>query len=446
MIQKLKQIIKRTFIYKIYLILFAKPLNKWRTAHKKRKNNRRKHHTLKVLYPRIYKKYARNPVDERKVVFIENRVDYLPDSFEVLYDTLKMNYDLDLRCCFLRELNSNRDEYQQRCIETIKEIATAKYVFLADCININCGFDIRPETVVTQLWHGCGAFKKFGFSNADGTFGASMKEMEEYSYYRGYTHATVSSPQVMWAYEEAMRYPHQTGVVKPLGISRTDVFFDPDFISEAYDALYEAMPVARNKKVILYAPTFRGSAGKAKFPSLPDIDLLQRAFGGKYVFLIKQHPFVKKPTVIPARNIGFARDVTDSMTIDQLLCVSDICISDYSSLIFEYSLFEKPLLFYASNEDMESFLQQRGFFYDYNEFTPGPVVKSTEELINCILNINDYFDHERIKAFREKFMSSCDGHSTERILDVVLTKEAKEKYLRKTPLEKKKYHLDVEVS
>lgn len=443
----LKRIIKKTITYNLLIVLFGKQIDAMRKKLKKCKNNLRKYYTLKILYPHIYKKYSRNPVDENKVVFIENRIDYLPDSFEVIYDTLKINYDFDLYCHFLRQISVSDDEFRSRCKEAIKDIATAKYVFLADCVNINCGFQIRPQTIVTQLWHGCGAFKKFGFSNVDGVFGGTLEQMEKYSSYCGYTHVTVSSPSVMWAYEEAMRYPRETGVVKPLGISRTDVFFDADFINEAYNALQDCFPAAKGKKVILYAPTFRGrTTTKAKSPALPNINAMQQALGDDYVLVINQHPFVKKRPPIKPQNADFAKDVTGIMTISQLLCVSDICISDYSSLVFEYSLFERPMVFFATDKDIAEFIKQRGFFYDYDEFTPGPVVKTTQEIIDYISNIDDRFDRKRVVEFKNKFMSSCDGHSTERILDVVLTKEAKEKHLRKTPLEKKKYHLDVKVS
>ena len=165
---------------------------------------------------------------------------------------------------------------------------------------------------------------------------------------------------------------------------------------------------------------------------------MKYVLGNEYVLLMKHHPLVRKRPKIPEVCADFARDVTDEMTIEDLLCVSDICISDYSSLVFEYSLFERPMIFLA--HDLEEFFDWRGFYYDYFELTPGPVFKSTTEVIEYIQNIDRLFDKERVRAFREKFMSSCDGHATERIMDVMFGK-ALESHKRAEPLPEKPYHL-----
>ena len=92
-------------------------------------------------------------------------------------------------------------------------------------------------------------------------------------------------------------------------------------------------------------------------------------------------------------------------------------------MIFEYSLFERPMLFFAY--DLEDYFDWRGFYYDYDELTPGPVVKTTEEVIHYIENLDVMFDREQVHAFREKFMSACDGHATDRIMHLVVNSEKK---------------------
>ena len=108
---------------------------------------------------------------------------------------------------------------------------------------------------------------------------------------------------------------------------------------------------------------------------------------------------------------------TGKMEIEELLCTCDLCISDYSSLIFEYSLFERPLVFFAY--DLEEYGDWRGFYYDYEELTPGPVLRTTVEVIQYIRETEKEFDPERIRAFRNKFMSACDGHATDRLIELV---------------------------
>ena len=103
--------------------------------------------------------------------------------------------------------------------------------------------------------------------------------------------------------------------------------------------------------------------------------------------------------------------------IEELLCVSDLCISDYSSLVFEYSLFERPMLFFAY--DFEEYGEWRGFYYDYHELTPGPVVHTTQEIVDYVLHLKERFDRKQVADFKEKFMSACDGHATERLLEMI---------------------------
>lgn len=442
MFLKLKLFIQSTFLYTIYLFFvrnYRRAKKNIKKVWRKRTDPIYRYYVLKVLYPRIYKKYSRLPVDEKKVVFVEIRLPNLTNSYKVLYDELYQNYDFDIHCHFLRNTYVNRTQYRRRCKAFIKDIATAKYVFMDEATNIMGNFEMREETVVTQLWHGCGAFKKFGYSTADAIFGATREEMDKYPFNRNYTNVTVSSPEVIWAYEEAMNYTRESGVVKALGSSRTDVFYDEDFIKASYDALYEIMPEAKGKKVILYAPTFRGRVAKATSPKVLNMELLKYVLGDEYVVVTKHHPLVRKRPGIPEHCQDFARDLTDDLSIEELLCVSDICVSDYSSLVFEYSLFEKPMIFLA--HDLETFFDWRGFYYDYHELAPGPVVKNTTELLDYVTKLEEKFDKKRVQDFRQKFMSSCDGHATEKIINAVMTKEAQEKYRKAEPLKKDKYHL-----
>ena len=374
-------------------------------------------YTLRLLYPKIYKSGLKQPVNDGKVVFVEVRSSEISDSFRLLYDELKSNYNLDIREHFLGTSFVSRGENIKRTKAMIKDISDARYVFLNESTNVLSFLPMRKETVVTQLWHACGAFKKFGMSTADLLFGDDRKTLEKYPYHRNYTYATVSSPEVVWAYEEAMGYEDKKGVVVPVGVSRTDYFFKDDVKEKAYEKLYKLFPEARDKKVILYAPTFRGRVASAKTPDLLDVELFRENFQDKYVLIFKHHPFVKNRPKIPNGCEEFAKDLTDDMAIEELLIVSDICISDYSSLVFEYSLFERPMLFFAY--DLDEYYDWRGFYYDFKDFVPGPIYYDNESMIKYISDVENNFDPKQVIDFREKYMSACDGHSTKRIMELV---------------------------
>lgn len=372
----------------------------------------RKHYRYKVYFPKVYSSYCTESVQENKVLFLEMRFTKLSNSFELIYKALEESGEYDLKCSYVQFNFIRGREFTQRVNEMLKELATAKYVFVDDASLILSSIPLRKETVAINLWHACGAFKKFGRSTAELKFGSSAATLDKYPNYGNLTHVTVSSPEVIWAYEEAMHLPK--GIVKATGVSRTDQFYDKEFVESRRQKLYEIMPEAKGKKVILYAPTFRGHVATASSPDRIDFERFCRELDNEYVIVCKHHPFVKNPPIIPEELQHFARDLTKYLSIEDLLCCADICISDYSSLVFEYSLFEKPMIFYAY--DYDNYCDWRGFYYDYSEFTPGPVVQTEDELLNSIKNIDTQFDKQKVIDFKEKFMGSCDGHATERII------------------------------
>ena len=373
---------------------------------------------FRIVFPLGYKHYIKGKkIKRKKAVFVEVRFDEITDSFRLVYDRMKAD-GFDVHEQFIENIKPGKWGYIKRCLRMLEDISDAHYVFLNDACNVTSCIPLRKGTKIYQLWHACGAFKKFGMSTAELIFGDNRKSLEKYPNYGNLSYVTVSSPEVIWAYEEAMNLKDTKTQVVATGVSRTDVFFDQHFIEQSKAAVYSVCPAAENKKIILYAPTFRGRVAKAESPDCLDIPAMKRALGDEYVLLIKHHPFVKQPPVVPEDCADFAMDVTKSLEIDQLLCASDVCVSDYSSLIFEYSLFERPMIFFAY--DLDDYFDWRGFYYNYDELTPGPVVQETEEIIDYIRHLDARFDQAQVHAFKEKFMSSCDGHATDRIMALVL--------------------------
>ena len=105
------------------------------------------------------------------------------------------------------------------------------------------------------------------------------------------------------------------------------------------------------------------------------------------------------------------------MGINELLTVADICISDYSSLVFDFALFERPIIFFAFDE--EEYNDERGVYYTLEELEAGPVLKTNEDVIAHIQSMDKDAEMKRIKNFKERFMSSCDGHANDRIIEYI---------------------------
>ncbi|HAM14617.1 MAG TPA: hypothetical protein DCP91_01860 [Eggerthellaceae bacterium] len=360
------------------------------------------------------------PIDPRKVLFVEPTRQELPEAFKVIWARVAQDPAYDARFVSLGKHRLPMPRYLANCQAFAREAATARAIFLCDASDVVSCLPLRPETRVVQLWHACGAFKKFGMSTAELSYGLTRAEIERHPFYENLSLVSVSSPEVVWAYADAMNLVGREQVIQPLGTSRTDVFFDDSFIRNAVEQVWRAVPQAIDKRVVLYAPTFRGTPGRPSAPALPDLDLLRRAIGDDTVVLVKHHPHVRandRPP-IPESCRDFAFDVTGLVSIDDALTVADVLITDYSSVVFEFSLFGRPMAFFAP--DLREFSQSRSFYYDFDDMTPGPVFADSAGLADYLARVRDSFDPSEVAAFRRRFMSACDGYATDRILSFAL--------------------------
>lgn len=374
--------------------------------------------TLHLLYPYRYKRYTKRPVDENKIVFLEIRQPGLSDNFRLLYKALEKKNRYDLKLCYVGEGTEGRLTAIKNSLNCIKDLADAKYIFVNESSYLTGCLPLRKETKLIQTWHACGAFKKFGYSVADKKFGAGTKVLDRFPLHRNFSWVTVSSKEVIWAYAQAFHMEQEQQKILPIGVSRTDYFFQKENVDNAREKLKSVLgEYAAGKKIILYAPTFRGKVAQAVSPDILDFRRMREYLGEEYIFLCKHHPFVKIRPAIPKECREYALDVTELMEIEELLLISDVCITDYSSLVFEYSLLERPIIFLA--HDLEEYYDWRGFYYPYEEMAPGPIVRTTEDVIEYLKNLENGFDKERVHRFREKFMGACDGHATQRLIQLL---------------------------
>lgn len=366
-----------------------------------------------LVWPLVFKIYKRRPLNKKLVLFAYNRnYTSMPDNMKSVFEYLKKRgYD-----CV--EMASPKNGLKRLFfnLKFTKYYAVCRCVFLTDNFDPVYANAPRKGTKVIQLWHACGAFKKWGYSTTDLAWGASRESLELFPMHNTYTDAFVSCEKVIPCYAEAFGCKKE--IIKPFGVPRTDVYFDSSFVSGQRAELKRLLPEIGEKKVILYAPTFRGNnPTQAYNENRLDFEKLFFALSKQYVLLLKLHPFTAEKFDLTQdekeRFKGFLFNVSGLVGIETALCGADILIADYSSLIFEYSLLERPMLFFAY--DLEEYDRDRSFYYDYKSFVPGKIVTDTDEIIAAIESKD--FEGEKIKAFRETFMSACDGNSTRRIAE-----------------------------
>lgn len=288
----------------------------------------------------------------------------------------------------------------QSFIKIPYHMATSKMIFLDNVFLPISKVKLKKETKLIQLWHGTGSLKKFALDSESGWIKKLAQNVSKKT-----THFIVASNWMRGVYETAFEVNDDR--VYPIGCPRTDLFFDKNLLKEMYNNFYLEYPELKNKKLILYAPTFRDNELNTDVHL--DIDKLLNNLPEEYIIGLRLHPYIASSLNVNVLN-DRVYDFSDYNRLNTLLVVSDVLISDYSSIIFEYALLNKPMLFYAY--DFDEFKENsRGFYENYESVVPGPVVKETTELIPLILNpkVND------LKYFREKYLENCDGDSVKRL-------------------------------
>lgn len=207
-----------------------------------------------------------------------------------------------------------------------------------------------------------------------------------------------------------------------IGYPRNDLFFhnnNEDYII----GLKKTFGIPLDKKVILYAPTWRDNAfhshGRYKFVSPLDFDKAREALSDEYVILVKYHYLVADKIDWSAYE-GFVYSFDEKVDIARLYLVADMLITDYSSVMFDYSLLKRPMFFFAY--DLEDYKDNlRGFYFDFLNEAPGPISKDTKQLVSDILHYDETVWSNKYDAFREKYNHADDGWASKKVVDMILS-------------------------
>jgi CDP-ribitol ribitolphosphotransferase len=273
----------------------------------------------------------------------------------------------------------------------------------------------RPGSTFVQVWHACGAFKKFGYSVLDKSFGADEAYVRAVAIHSNYDLCLVSAQRFAGAYAEAFGQPLGLFSAR-LGIPRTDLFFDAARIERAAAAVRARYRIPDGRRVVLYAPTFRGeSVSRARTPTDLDLEAMREVLGADHVVLLRSHPFVRE-RLTPSGNLAeFVIDVSDHPDMNELMLVADVLVTDYSSAIYEFALLGRPMAFFAP--DHEAYERERGFYFEYRTGVPGPIFTDSRALAEHLRAAD--FDLERVRRFAAESFDVADGRATQRFVEEV---------------------------
>ena len=206
------------------------------------------------------------------------------------------------------------------------------------------------------------------------------------------------------------------------GYPINDIFFNcsDDFV----DSLKSKLNIPVDKKVILYAPTWKDDEQNESWEHYFNLEIdLKRMFAefnDGYVLLLKMHHLVSENLRIDDELKNFVFDLSVYDNIQELYVISDILITDYSSVFFDYAHSKRPILFFVP--DLNHYVENvRGLYLNMEKELPGPLIKNNDELVNAIRNIDDVVNEYEIKydEFYKRFCSLCKGKSAKKIIKKV---------------------------
>lgn len=297
---------------------------------------------------------------------------------------------------------------------SIYHLATSKHVFVDNYFAVLAVMDFRDNVKCIQLWHATGAIKKFGWGVPETEERSEKAKKRFQQVYDRFQYIPVGSKQMSEIFSESFRLDPSRFLFT--GVPQTDFYFDDKAKADGLNRVKEKYPVAHDKKVVLYAPTYRnGFFGKV------DIQLNIQEFldqlDDNHILMIRLHPSVQEAALVPEHSRVLL--VNDYPHINELLLISDILITDYSSIPFDFSFLRKKMIFFAY--DLESYDQTQGLWAESSLYFPGPIVKTTTEVIKHI--VDPTIDFEIIDHFKEHWNTFSAGTSSINLVKKLYNKE-----------------------
>ncbi len=356
------------------------------------------------------------PVKKNRVVFMTFNDSYSCNP-KYICEELRRRGNYDIIFISTKGIMKKKDAFpkdikvfERYSVDAYKAMATAGF-WIENAIGFYFydGIDKKPEQTYINTWHGSLGFKKIGRDNVPSKrWGkAALKSGANTDY-------IISNSEFENGVYRETHWP--AAEIKMLGHARNDILFEKDKtkLNAINRRVRRQLYIEPEQKICLYAPTFRDNGDVSCY----DIDYprlkkaLEEKFGGEFVIISRMHH--KNRRLASESPYDYVIDGTMYPDMQELMAVSDVGISDYSSWLLDFLMTERPAFIFAT--DIKEYEGGRGLYYPL-ESAPFPIGRDNKELLSVIKG----FDEEKFKADKEAFLKDkgCmeDGHAAERIAD-----------------------------
>lgn len=378
--------------------------------------------------------YTPKPINE-KLIMIEtfygrNISDTPKRVLDLIIDDPRF-YDFEIVVIYKKKNIKNFDDYLDNDrlkfvkfnTKTYLEVVnTAKYLIVNSKIPVK--ITLKKEQIYMQCWHGT-PLKRLGADivetgrNGQSTTKKSIKKLyldegNRVTYFLSPSAYATEKFSTAFCFKEL----NQMDKLLEVGYPRNDEIFINKDNTQYINELKEKLDIPLDKKVVMYAPTWRDNEYKAGQGYLYDfsfdIEKMRQKLGDEYIFLIRAHYFVSNS--LDYEQFGdFVMDMSKVNNVNDLYLVSDILITDYSSVFFDYSILKRPMIFYMYDKE-EYATDIRGFYLDLDEL-PGAIIENEDDLADNILSPK--FNEQEVDEFINKFCYLDDGNAGQRLIDII---------------------------
>ena len=323
------------------------------------------------------------------------------------------------------ENNRNTKVISKNSKAYIKYLQTSKYWFF----NYKIADFIKPkkDQVFTQCWHGT-PLKRLGYDlvHYDNQLNTTKEmkkrykmETEKFSYFISPSKYASGVFRSGWNMKELGK----ENIIIEKGYPRNDFLFK--FTEKDVSEIKQRIigEDIKNKKIILYAPTYRANQHESGvgyvYKEEVDFSKMREKLGDEFIILFRPHYFIANVFDFEKYK-GFVYDVSKVDDINDLYVISDILITDYSSVFFDYANLKRPIIFYMY--DLEYYRDKsNGFYFDVEKELPGKIIRTDDDLITEIIRISKEFTYdEKYKKFNEKFNYLDDGEASKRVVEQII--------------------------
>lgn len=357
-----------------------------------------------------------SPKHGDKILFMTETKDYLWGNLMYIDNRLKeRGLDKKFKISYSCRKSVGQHKSALSWAKLVTQIAHQDYIFVDDYVPVFGFLNLNKRTKLIQVWHAGEGFKAVGYCR----FGKSGTPFPVGSCHKKYDYVITGSKKLVHVFAEV--FGIEESAFLPLGMARLDGFLDPGTIDKFRSEFYDEHPEMKGKKIILFAPTYRGTGQKTAYYDYDRLDLKQiyDFCGDEYIFMFKMHPFVQAPPEIPDAYKDRIVDFSYYENINDLYYVTDLLITDYSSNYFEYALMRKPVLFFTY--DRETYELIRGVHRPVKESAPGKVCDTFDEMMDALKSGD--FEKEKIDKFVEENFGDYDGKAADKAIDAILLQD-----------------------